>query len=294
MSRDGPDCRYSLAGRTCVLTGASAGFGLQLAKRLSAAGTRVIGLSRGAPDQDVFEDHSGIEHIETDLSSMSSVHAAIDELRHVAPKIDAILCNAATLRKHDRITADGLECHLAVNYLSHFNLVEALLPNMAHSPHTGVVMVGSAGVARVASFDVSAFKDISVRPIRSYTISKWALCAYASSLTKRFQQGSGNPNVFVFEPPMMKTNIMAEFRSGWKNRLGYRLLEATGSLTDAGIVADAMVARFTKLGGDSPSMYKWSPKSRDFREMAQEGDTFHKDRLDALVDASLEYSLGNA
>src|ERR1700756_6029278 len=140
-----------LAGRFAVVTGASSGLGLGLAKRLPAAGADVVmairtktkgeaaisEIRRGVPAAKLT-----IRHL--DLSSLESVAALGEELGAEGRPIDILINKAGVMTPPQRQeTQDGFELQFGTNYLGHFALTGHLLPLLLAAESARVVTVSS-------------------------------------------------------------------------------------------------------------------------------------------------------
>lgn len=82
-----------------------------------------------------------------DLSSLSSVRAAAPKIQALAPAIDVLLLNAGVMAVPSRtLSEDGVEMHLATNFLGHFLLTTLVLPQLkAAAAGARVINITSAG-----------------------------------------------------------------------------------------------------------------------------------------------------
>jgi FAD/FMN-containing dehydrogenase/NAD(P)-dependent dehydrogenase (short-subunit alcohol dehydrogenase family) len=132
-----PPAASSLRGRFAVVTGGSAGIGRALAGELAAAGASVLVGSR-RPALGRFE------HRHLDLASKASVAEFAAGLVREGRPIDLLILNAGVHVPWKTVTtADGLELHWQVNYLSNFQLVHQLLEPCRRSALKRVVYVAS-------------------------------------------------------------------------------------------------------------------------------------------------------
>ncbi|CAN0010088.1 unnamed protein product, partial [Ectocarpus fasciculatus] len=122
--------------KTCIITGASSGIGLEGAKFLAASGDwHVILAVRSfakaeAGAKDLGMDPSSYTVMNLDLASLNSVRNFVAEIKAAKVKPDALVCNAAVWHPKDkkpRRTADGFEEAVGVNHLGHFLLVNLLM-----------------------------------------------------------------------------------------------------------------------------------------------------------------------
>jgi NAD(P)-dependent dehydrogenase (short-subunit alcohol dehydrogenase family) len=125
-----------LSGKRAVVTGASDGMGLVIARRLAAAGAEVV-----LPVRNPTKGEAAIAKIKRDvpnadvslrsleLSSLASVAALGDTLRAEGDPIHLLINNAGVMTPPDhQTTADGFELQFGTNHLGHFALVAHLMP----------------------------------------------------------------------------------------------------------------------------------------------------------------------
>jgi NAD(P)-dependent dehydrogenase (short-subunit alcohol dehydrogenase family) len=88
-----------------------------------------------------------IHVVRIDLSDLESTRQAAATIQSLTPHIDIMINNAAVMALPNRvITNNGLEAHLATNFLGHFILTSLLLPQLkAASPKARVVNIVSGG-----------------------------------------------------------------------------------------------------------------------------------------------------
>src|SRR5580658_1695225 len=91
----------NLSGKRILVTGVSAGLGVETARTLTAHGARVVGAAR---DLDKARkatsvvtksaaNGGGLELVELDLASLASVRACADKLRSVGKPFDLVIAN---------------------------------------------------------------------------------------------------------------------------------------------------------------------------------------------------------
>ena len=142
-----------VAGRTVVITGATAGLGLAAAERLVELGARVVLVSRDpeklARVAAEIEQRTGrpvLDTVTCDLGSLASVRAAAAELLEKLDRIHVLVNNAGILI-HDRIVTDeGFEKVWVTNLLGPYLLTELLLPRVLASAPSRVIEVTSGGM----------------------------------------------------------------------------------------------------------------------------------------------------
>ena len=121
--------------RTAIITGASAGLGLECARALLTSDPSwhvvlaVRDVARGAQAVERIGYPGRCTVLEMDLASLRSVHTFTEDFRRRAlPPLHAIVCNAGVqVVSGTERTVDGLEMTFGVNHLGHFALVTGLL-----------------------------------------------------------------------------------------------------------------------------------------------------------------------
>jgi len=141
-----------LRGKRVLVTGVSAGLGVETARTLAAHGAQVVGAARNlAKAQGATEvvraqaaNGGGLELVELDLASLAGVRACADALVADGKPFDLIICNAGVMACPQGKTADGFETQFGTNHLGHFVLVNRIasllkaggrLVNLASSGH---------------------------------------------------------------------------------------------------------------------------------------------------------------
>src|SRR5580704_6295548 len=169
-----------LTGKRALVTGVSAGLGVETARALAAHGAEVIGAAR-----DLEKAHAATARIrdacggrfslvKLDLASLTSVRAAADALRAAGKPLDLIIANAGVMATPLGRTAEGFETQFGTNHLGHFLLVNRLADLI---PSGGrVVCVSSVG-HQFGDLDLSDpnFEHRPYEPITAYGGAKTAV-----------------------------------------------------------------------------------------------------------------------
>jgi NAD(P)-dependent dehydrogenase (short-subunit alcohol dehydrogenase family) len=140
-----------LSGKHVLVTGVSAGLGVETARALAAHGAHVIGAARDlakakAATEQVRADAGkggGLELVELDLASLASVRACADALIADGRKFDLVIANAGVMACPFGKTADGFETQFGTNHLGHFVLVNRIAS--LFKPGSRLVNLSSAG-----------------------------------------------------------------------------------------------------------------------------------------------------
>jgi NAD(P)-dependent dehydrogenase (short-subunit alcohol dehydrogenase family) len=138
-----------LAGKTCVVTGASAGIGLAAACELARLGARVVMAVRNPEKGErarrsiVGATGREVETAVVDLASRESIHAFARDLAARHPRIDVLVNNAGIWSERRRVSPDGVELVWATNVLGYWRVTDLLLPQLRAAGRARVVNVAS-------------------------------------------------------------------------------------------------------------------------------------------------------
>src|SRR5579863_8860866 len=184
-----------LHGKRVLVTGVSAGLGVETARALAARGAQVTGAARDlgkaaaatAEVRRVAAASGGsFELVALDLASLKSVRAFADGLLAKGEPFDVVIANAGVMATPFGHTADGFEMQFGTNHLGHFVLVNRI----AALIRTGgrLVNLSSAG-HRYANVDLDDpnFERTPYDPFVAYGRSKTANILFALAFDKRHQ-----------------------------------------------------------------------------------------------------------
>jgi len=141
--------RADLTGKTCLVTGASAGIGLASARALARLGAHVVMAVRN-PDKGERARHAVAEATGgeaelalVDVASRASVRAFARDLATRHRTLDVLVNNAGIWSERRRLGPDGIELVWATNVLGYFQVTELLLPLLRAAGRARVVNVAS-------------------------------------------------------------------------------------------------------------------------------------------------------
>jgi NAD(P)-dependent dehydrogenase (short-subunit alcohol dehydrogenase family) len=139
-----------LTGKTCVITGASAGLGKESARALAKAGAHVILAARNLEalrDAEAWirteVPDAATSSAELDLTSLAGIRTAAAAIQQLAPEIHVLMNNAGVMFTPLRRTSDGFEIQLGTNHLGHFELTRLLTPQLVEGAR--IVILSSDG-----------------------------------------------------------------------------------------------------------------------------------------------------
>jgi len=181
-----------LSGKRVLVTGVSAGLGVETARSLAAHGAQVVGAARDlakakratAEVRAQTATHGALELVELDLASLQSVRTCAAALLADGRPFDVVIANAGVMRTPLGRTADGFETQFGTNHLGHFVLVNRIASLIA--PGGRLVSVSSAG-HRYSDVDLADpnFDRTPYDPMIAYGRSKTANILFAVEFDRR-------------------------------------------------------------------------------------------------------------
>jgi NAD(P)-dependent dehydrogenase (short-subunit alcohol dehydrogenase family) len=183
----------NLRGKRILVTGASAGLGVETSRALAAHGANVVGAARdlakaeGATAkvrEDAAANCGSFELIELDLANLKSVRAAADALLAKGDSFDVVIANAGVMATPFGHTADGFETQFGTNHLGHFVFVNRIAPLLREGGR--LINLSSSG-HRFSNVDLNDpnFEKTPYEPFIAYGRSKTANILFAVAFDKR-------------------------------------------------------------------------------------------------------------
>ncbi len=182
-----------LKGKRILVTGVSAGLGVETARALVAHGADVVGAARDLEkakratlevSKAAAETGASFELVELNLASLKSVRGSADKLLADGRSFDVIIANAGVMATPFGKTEDGFETQFGTNHLGHFVFVNRIaklikdggrLVNLASSGH------------RFSNVDLKDpnFETTPYEPFVAYGRSKTANILFAVAFDQR-------------------------------------------------------------------------------------------------------------
>jgi NAD(P)-dependent dehydrogenase (short-subunit alcohol dehydrogenase family) len=227
-----PGAGRDLAGRTCVITGATSGIGLEVARALAARGATLVMIGRdsrrtsAAADQLTVAGATPVSAVIADLASLSAVRSAAREIAARHRAIDILVNNAGIWMTRRATSMDGFELTWATNVLSHHVLTCALIDPLRAARAARIVNVASTYAGDLDLDDVE-FKRRRWSGIAAYRQSKLAQRMWTWALAARLQGTAVTVN--AVHPGGVNTGIYRSPRgfAGAALRLYARIAKAT-------------------------------------------------------------------
>ncbi|HEY7268232.1 MAG TPA: SDR family oxidoreductase [Dehalococcoidia bacterium] len=146
-----------LAGRTAVITGASRGIGVYVAKALAAQGMNLVLAARSAEGLEAVRaglgGGAGVTTVPTDVSKRADCQALIDEATKQFGAVDVLVNNAGieTIYSYHKLSLDEIDEVIDINLRGTMHLTWMALPGMLERRRGHIVnmasLAGKAGPA---------------------------------------------------------------------------------------------------------------------------------------------------
>ena len=183
----------NLKGKRILVTGVSAGIGVETARSLVAHAAEVVGAARDlnkakAATEQVSKaaaaNGGSFSLIELDLANLKSVRACADQLLANGEAFDVVIANAGVMATPFGHTADGFETQFGTNHLGHFVLVNRIASLIRDGGR--LINLSSAG-HRYSNVDLEDpnFERTTYEPFVAYGRSKTANILFAVAFDKR-------------------------------------------------------------------------------------------------------------
>ena len=216
-----------LTGKRILVTGVSAGLGVETARALAARGARVVGTARNLDKARAATAHiTGLELVEMDLASLASIRAAADALKAKGEPFDLVIANAGVMATPLGQTEDGFETQFGTNHLGHFTFVNRIAPLLRDGGR--FVSLASAG-HRFSDVDLDDpnFETTTYDPWVAYGRSKTANVLFAVEFDRR-HRGRG-----VRAAAVHPGGIMTELSRHMTPEMVEAMLARLGSMRNA-------------------------------------------------------------
>jgi NAD(P)-dependent dehydrogenase (short-subunit alcohol dehydrogenase family) len=183
----------NLHSKRILVTGVSAGLGVETGRSLTAHGAQVVGAARDLTKAEAATTEvqkaaaangGSFELIELDLASLKSVRACADKLLEKREPFDVVIANAGVMATPFSLTMDGFETQFGTNHLGHFLFVNRVAPLIRKGGR--LINLSSAG-HRFSNVDLDDpnFERTPYDPFIAYGRSKTANILFAVAFDQR-------------------------------------------------------------------------------------------------------------
>src|SRR5579859_1862579 len=262
----------TMAGKVCVVTGASQGIGRETALGLARQGATVVAVARNAERGNAAvsyvksgSNNDAVHLALADLSTQAALRDLARDLQREYPRIHVLVNNAGAINTERTVTVDGIETTWAVNHLAYFLLTNLLLPTLQESAPARIVNVSSAAhKGGSINFDDLQFER-GYSAWRAYNQSKLANIMFTYELARHLPAGQVTANALH---PGTVTTGFGKNNPGWLN-WGLRLASPFLTKPDKGAETPIYLASSSEVEGVTGKYFekckevRSSPRSYD-------------------------------
>ena len=231
--------------RVALVTGATAGIGLETAVGLARTGIRVIVHGREEARAEharyIVADRSGSTHIETavaDFASLAQVRALAERVLSAHDRLDVLVNNAGLIAPRFGLSEEGYERTIAVNHLAPFLLTNLLVERLRASAPSRIVTVASMA-HRGAQLDLATWtRPQDWAPLTAYGRSKLCNILFTRALATRLE-GRG-VTATCLHPGVIATKIGDT--AGTVAGFGWRLIKPFLASVERGAATSVFLA----------------------------------------------------
>lgn len=202
-----------LSGKVALVTGTSAGLGVETASALAAAGATVLMAARDeARNRKAMAaiaeriPAAQLAYLVLDLADPQSIRRCSEAVLSHWPRLDLLINNAGVMACPLQRTRQGWEWQVAVNHIGHFLLTGWLLPALLRASAPRVVNLSSSGHKySPVDFDDPHFNTRAYDKWLAYGQAKTANIWHAVALYQHLQ-GTGL-SAFAVHPGAIVTEL---------------------------------------------------------------------------------------
>lgn len=144
-------CDQDCKGKLVVISGATSGIGLAVAKKYASMGANLICINRNLQKSEQLKQEIESQYDVTcnfliaDLSSLEETHRVASQLLDLQTPIDVLIHNAGVFLTKKELTIDGLEKVFMVQYLASFVINYMLKEKLKSQGKSRIILVNSEG-----------------------------------------------------------------------------------------------------------------------------------------------------
>jgi len=213
-----------LTAKRVLVTGVSAGLGVETARALAAHGAQVVGAARDLSKAQTATEQvrsqaargGSLQLVQLDLASLESVRRCADGLLATGKPFDVIIANAGVMACPKGTTVDGFETQLGTNHLGHFVLVNRIASLLRRGSR--LVNLSSAG-HRYADVDLDDpnFERSPYAEFIAYGRSKTANVLFAVEFDRRHR--ARGVRATAVHPGGIQTELSRHMTPGAREKL---------------------------------------------------------------------------
>lgn len=202
-----------MQGKTCLVTGATAGVGLETARGLARAGARVfihgrdpVKLENTLKDIQSTTGNSNLIPLVADVTSQEQMRRMAEEVHSKTNRLDVLINNAGAVNMVRQLSPEGIELTFAGNHLAYFLLTFQLMDLLLASKPSRVIIVSSSAHGYVGREAVDDYMfETNYEGWQAYSRSKLCNIYFTYELAHKLE-GSG-VTVNAVHPGFVNTDI---------------------------------------------------------------------------------------
>lgn len=262
-----------LSAKTCLVTGATAGIGKEIARGLARLDARVVlacrSVDRGRAAKDDIArttKNDKVELLEVDLSDQRSIRTAAAKFVAEHEYLHVLINNAGVWTTTRQTSVDGLELTFATNVLGYHLLTRELLPLLEKSAPARIVNVAS-GMAKGLDLNDLLFERRKYDGLAAYAQSKQANRMLSWTLAERLLDKRITVN--ALHPGVVNTELVRD-ASGVVGMISRTFFKVVGRTPEQGADTPLWLAAAIEVEGLTGKLWK-DRKEVDcpFRDKAQ-------------------------
>jgi NAD(P)-dependent dehydrogenase (short-subunit alcohol dehydrogenase family) len=200
--------------KTAVITGATSGLGRATALQLAQKGAFVVGLARNSAKateviEEIEKKGGRGQFVISDLSCMKDTEEAAERIGKIVDRLDVLINNAGAHFPKHRVTTEGFESTLALNYLSPFLLTHHLVDQMKQTAsrygEARIINISSIMHKTPINWEDPNCTDTTYKSTNAYYQSKHMLTSFTYYLSNKLK-GTGI-TVNCVHPGFVKTAV---------------------------------------------------------------------------------------
>ncbi|MEN8551140.1 SDR family NAD(P)-dependent oxidoreductase [Lactiplantibacillus plantarum] len=218
--------------KLAVIIGGTSGVGKHTAIDLANQNYHVIIVGsradKGRQAQADISQATGNQAVQlalADLSTKTGVQQFAHQLAAMTDHIDILLNSIGVMLPERHLSADGYDLNLVLNYLTHFWIIQALLPLLKHSDQARILLIGALPfVINHAKVSLPDFDAPATSKYNAMTVTAQATAArvlLTLALSERLT--ATNVTINIFHPGYVPDSNFGAGGS-WVSRLAGRIL----------------------------------------------------------------------
>ena len=256
----------SMAGKRVLVSGATAGIGLEMARAFARLGAEVhlLGRDPAKVKRCVAQIRTEVPGAEVvgeicDVSDLAAVQTWCADFAGRVPALDGVVHNAGLMPKDRRVTPQGHEVQLATHILGPHLMTERLLPLLRAAQGASVVWVSSGGMySSPLVVDDLEYRD-NYNGVRAYARTKRMQVVLADAWARRL--AGTDIRVESMHPGWVDTPGVAEYLPRFRVITGPLLRDlADGADTAVWLVATRPASKpghFWHDRAQRPTTFGW-------------------------------------